>query len=346
MTVRAYQTGDEPQIQALYHKVFEKDRSRDEWAWKFRDPPNALNPFIFVYEDDGALLGHIALWVSDAYINGVTEPIALRVDTMVDPDARGRGIYRQLNDAMLTAATDQGIKLLYGFPAAQAKEQLLKTTNAVHAGDVARHRVILDPVALAACVFSFLKPLKTLGTWYKRWKRRHASGDVLPEGWTLREVTTCDEQFDELADACQQMKPVMLKRDAAYLQWRYLRHPEATYRLIALSKDGHLQGYVVLTTETVPFKKGQAVIGHVVDALAYDDASVWEYLAKGAVATLAAADVIQLWASPDATAAHAFARIGVKEHDRPMPLVVNDLGADTGHHLSDWWLTQGDVDSF
>ncbi|TRM10717.1 GNAT family N-acetyltransferase [Lentibacillus cibarius] len=347
MTVRTYQNGDEQQIQDLYEKVFRKKRSHKTWEWKFQAHPNTLNPFILVYEDKGTLLGHLALWVADAYINGVTEKIALRVDTMVDPDAQGQGIYRQLNDAMLTIANEQGVNLLYGFPAVRAKELLLRTTNAVHAGDVARHRMIVDPAALAASVFPKLQPARAVGKWLKNWKLRHAKRDFLPEGWEFREVTTCDEQFDELAVASQTLKPVILKRDAAYLEWRYLHHPEKTYRLFALTKQGQLQGYVVLKTETVPFKKGQAVIGNIVDFLAADDdASIWQLLTKGALANLTDADIIQLWTTPETTAAQMFARHGLKETDRPMPLVVHDLDANTGIHYSDWWLTQGDVDSF
>ncbi|RYG71927.1 GNAT family N-acetyltransferase [Lentibacillus lipolyticus] len=346
MTVRIYQTGDEQQIQELYEKVFHKKRAQAAWEWKFNKHPNERNPFILVYEDNGKLLGHIALWVADAYINGSTEKIALRVDTMVDPDARGRGIYRQLNDAMLTAAKEQGVHLLYGFPAERAKDLLLRTTNAVHAGNIARHRMMLDPAALAAAAFPLLSPAKPLGKLYKRWKLRHGQGDFLPEGWTFEEKSTCDAQFDELAEALKTMKPVMLKRDASYLEWRYIQHPEHHYRLFALSQHEQLQGYVVLKTETVPFKKGQAVMGTIVDYLAYDDPSVWDLLIKGALANLHDADVIQLWGLPDTTAASAFARMGLKEKDRPMPLVVHDLGARAGAHHSDWWITQGDVDSF
>src|SRR5690554_6031271 len=104
MGVRFYQPGDEEQINRLFTKVFQKERSLEEWKWKFVDKPGEMNPWILVFEENNQILGHISLWVNEAYINGQPQKIGVRIDTMVDPDARGKGIYRQLNNRMIDEA--------------------------------------------------------------------------------------------------------------------------------------------------------------------------------------------------------------------------------------------------
>ncbi|WP_085994109.1 GNAT family N-acetyltransferase [Oceanobacillus senegalensis] len=349
MTVRFYKNGDEEQIQALFKKVFHKERAIKDWKWKFIDHPLQTNPFILVFEEEGKILGHIALWVSEAFINGKVKEIALRVDTMVDPDARGKGIYNQLNRTMLEEAEKHNIDLLYGFPAPKAKELLLKSTGAIHVDNIARYVYIMDPTSLAAAILPVLSPLKGLGKIYKHLQMKKVKQLVLPTGWKWEKVDRFDESYTTLAGETKHVKPIMLKRDADYLNWRFMEHPYYNYSVFQLTQNEKSQGYVVIKKEEVDFKKGRITIGSIVDVLAYNDEETWKHLLYGAIQQLSDVDIIQTWMMSDTMSSEILEKIGFKLKDRPMPLVIHDIAndaeANAGHHTS-WWITQGDVDSF
>ncbi|MFC2947540.1 GNAT family N-acetyltransferase [Virgibacillus sediminis] len=347
MAVRYYKEEDQQQVEALYQKVFRKERSPEHWNWKFERRPSDLNPFILVFEEEGQILGHIALWVAEAYIKGNSSKIALRVDTMVDPKARGKGIYGQLNQTMLEEAGKHQIDLLYGFPAPKAKELLLRHTGGVHAGDISRYMMVMNPGPPAAGVLPLLKPLLAVaGNVYRHGKLKKLS--FLPAGWEFNEVNHFDQRCDALAEAAAGLKPVLLKRGSDYLNWRFLEHPDHPYTAYSLSQEGELKGYIILKKEQVAFKKGRVTVGHIVDGLTFGDQRNWEYLFTEAIRKLGDTDIIQTWMAPGGPAAGALEQIGFKEKDKPMPLVIHRLNEEYSEadKLENWWITQGDVDSF
>lgn len=347
MAIRFYQPGDEAQIQELYTKVFKKDRSKKHWEWKFLDNPAEMNPFILVFEEDGNILGHISLWVADAYVMGEEAKISLRVDTMVDPDARGKGIYRQLNEHMLSEAKKAGISYLYGFPAPKAKDLLIKYTTAIEVDNISRYMTILNPINIGIGMLGgVLSPLKPVGRLYQKWRLRRAMDVELPDGWKLEEAAEADARFDELSKATRTLKPVMLKRDAAYLNWRYKQHPDKDYTILALSKREDLKGFIVVKKEKTPLKKGEVTIGYIVDWLGIEEENIWELLMHGALRHLQDTDMIQSWFFPETIAANVMEQNGFREKDRPMPLVIHPLKETSLDKKRDWWITQGDVDSF
>ncbi|WP_277679955.1 GNAT family N-acetyltransferase [Gracilibacillus dipsosauri] len=343
MTIRMYTQGDEIQIQQLYTKVFHKERSNEMWKWKFLNHPTNVNPFILVFEEEGKILGHISLWVANAYINGEQSYIGLRIDTMVDPDARGKGIYRKLNESLLEEAKEHGIMFLYGFPAEKAKEILLATTNGIHVTDVTRYMMVVNPQPLGEAILPFLKLFRFMTGVMKR----KIKPVKLPHGFQIEKVTHCNKQFDQLASDLKSFRPIMLKRDAAYLNWRYFEHPEKEYEILVLKKDGALKGYIVVKKEEQTFRNKKINAGFIVDMLAYDEQELWNLLMKAVLYHLKDMDIIQAWSFPETPFASVLTLNSIKEKDRPMPFVVHNLTDDQiGANISDWWVTQGDVDSF
>ncbi|SDM54806.1 GNAT family N-acetyltransferase [Sediminibacillus halophilus] len=345
MAIRFFQPGDQVGIQQLYTKVFGKQRSSLVWEWKYVSHPNPVNPWILVFERNNRIAGHIALWVSEVFINGKTQLAGLRVDTMVDPDDRGEGIYQQLNEAMFTEARKSGIKLLYGFPAPKARELLLTRTQAKEAGRVSRFVYIQNPIALAAGMIRIASPAKPLSSLYKKVFNKQKKKSSTK--YQLESVTACDESFTNLTDRLSTIRPVVIRRSHGYLNWRYHQHPEYTYHMLALRQGADLAGYVVVKEEVKQLKHGSLAVGTIVDWLAIDDEKVWQELLQGALHQLRDCDVVQSWALPETPSANVLASNGFKVKDHPLALVVHPLeNATIGSRLEDWYLHQGDVDSF
>lgn len=338
MTVRPYQSGDEAQIQTLFQKTFHQERSLQAWDWKFKKNPKQDKPFILVFEEEGQILGHISLWLTDAYINGQVSKIGVRVDTMVDPDARGKGIYKKLNDALVKEAAADGIDYLYGFPAPKAKELFLRYTGASHLTDMPRWIYVQKPVSLLASKFAPLQILKPFDRLYS--KIRGTKTEM--SDYEVREVTHCDEAFDRLAEKTKHTADGLVVRDAAYLNYRYFQHPTNSYKMFGLYKSGELYGYAV-TNE----KKSSFTNGMLIDWLA-SEPSVWPLLLQQALNELQNADVVQSWALRHTIAAETLKTKGFVHKDSPMPLVGKDIGPKTSmmNEAHRWFITPGDVDSY
>ncbi|WP_252312074.1 GNAT family N-acetyltransferase [Sinobaca sp. H24] len=300
--------------------MFDKEHPDSYWEWKYSSPP--LKPLVLVWEENEQILGHIALWVMPAYIEGRSSKIGLRMDTMVDPEARGKGIYNYLNQDMLQRAEAENIAMLYGFPSPAANSRLLKYTNASHQVNISR-RVLYAPARL---------------------KRGRNKTDV----WklTFKPVADCGPEFNELASQNKDQWPVHVKKQADFLNWRYLQHPVNSYNMTACYMEGKLRGYVVTKKEKKKVKGLPIGIGSIVDISA-GTAEESEALAREAVHELKSCLVVQTWTLPHSALADSLQHLGFREKDQPLPFVTHNLSSSPSlDDPSNWFITQGDVDSF
>ncbi|MFZ0475150.1 MAG: GNAT family N-acetyltransferase [Halobacillus sp.] len=340
MNVRQYHPKDLNQVQSLFQKTFKQERSYELWDWKFKQNPKSDSPFILVWEENDTIQGHISLWVTEAYLSGEKSTIGLRVDTMVDPEARGKGIYKQLNEALLREASDAGIDYLYGFPAPKARELFIRYTDAVHLTDMPRWMYVQRPVSVLASKFAPLKLLKPLDLAYAKWKNPYK-----PTSSSLhwKNILECGPEFDDLARETRHIAPALVVRDAAYLNWRYLSHPENEYEIHAVYHEEVLQGYVVTKiTTSSGFKNGL-----IVDMLANEE-EIWEALLQKSFDVLKQTDVIQTWALAHTPLAAHLKNNGFTHKDSPMPLVGKEINESLRflNQSSKWYITPGDVDSY
>ncbi|WP_010676947.1 GNAT family N-acetyltransferase [Bacillus timonensis] len=127
--IRLYQKNDEVGINKLFKAVFNKERSIEEWKWKF-ETLGAENPIIVVFEENGEIIGHAACIIYE-------DKIAERVDIMVHPSHQGKGIYKQIVLRMVEELESRQIHNVYGFPAEVAKAAFIKYGKATDLGNIA-----------------------------------------------------------------------------------------------------------------------------------------------------------------------------------------------------------------
>ncbi|WP_246050156.1 GNAT family N-acetyltransferase [Aquibacillus sediminis] len=346
MTVRRYRAGDEQQIQALFEKVFKHKRSLSHWQWKFINTPTTTNPFILVFEEEGEILGHISLWVHDAFVDGKRTKLGLRVDTMVDPDAQGKGIYRKLNEHLFPEAKKDGISYVYGFPAAKAKQLFQRYTGAFHMTDMPRLVYVLRPLTLLSTKFSIMKVFSGFDRLVAairlgKFTKQSRNGEV-------REVEKFDQTFDQLAERLRNRYPVQLVRDAAYLNWRYREHPDYQYHVLGYYEKQELLGYLVYKIERNE-QKG-FTNGLIMDLVVDENKQevIQKELLAIAMKKMSKVDMVQAWSLPSMELYDLLKKHGFIHKDSPVPLVGKEV-TGTKTYASDytnWFITTGDVDSF
>jgi hypothetical protein len=72
----------------------------------------------------------------------------------------------------------------------------------------------------------------------------------LPQAWSIAWLSCFDERFDEMWARLTDAPAIIERRDARFLDWRFLRQPNAQYRIFAmLDQDRRLAAYAVCQRE-------------------------------------------------------------------------------------------------
>lgn len=341
--IRSYKQNDEQQINALFYEVFRKQRSLVHWAWKYKENP--LNKSIItVADENNEIAGHVALvpaktkWYDREVIFGA------RNDTMVSPRHQGKGLYKKLNQEMIDTAQSEGIDYLYGYPAEKAKELFIRYTGAKEIASIPRLIRVNRLSTLVVNKLPFLKAAKPAIRVADRFLKPKKANSK----YSFKFVSECGREFDSLWESSKGVAPILLKRDAQFLNWRFHRHPDREYKMLAMYENDILCGYSVLSLEEKSFGGGNVLNGTIVDLLAIEKEEVWEQLVAGTLQELEEADVIQTWALAQSPYYKELKKFRFVHKDNPMPLVGKpvDPSLKEDDSIENWYITPADVDSF
>jgi GNAT acetyltransferase-like protein len=222
---RAYQPGDETAILDLFGRCFHAPRSLEHFRWKYLENPYGNAHISVTFDGDGRLVGHYAGYLVP-FVDGSRDLLAHQIgDTMTDPEVRhiGRGPTGILGRTALhfyTTFCDNKIAFNYGFNVSNIQRFSLRFLRADRAEAVAfwRHEGRVPKIGRVG-----------------RWLR----------GYRLELVREAGEEFDRFFADVRPFYPFLVRRDAAYLRWRYLQCPDAGAFIVAIRKWGRLAGWSV-----------------------------------------------------------------------------------------------------
>jgi GNAT superfamily N-acetyltransferase len=236
---------DEGEIEALYRSVFGSalaEGSRRRWHWQYEESPEAAGeePAIWVArEADGRVLGQYASMPVRLWWGGSEVSSSWGMDVFVRPEARGRGV-----GARLFSAWADSVDVALGLGLTPSSYGLFLKLGYADVGPVPFFQKAIDPVALA----------------------RRRLGPVLGPiaGWTLRAALSLlvrgpqragavlvqrtdgfGPDYDGLWQRARDSYAMCVRRDAAYLNWKYLRCPHRRYDLWEARRAGELSGFAV-----------------------------------------------------------------------------------------------------
>jgi GNAT superfamily N-acetyltransferase len=239
-----HRAADQEDIFRFYAETFGQDLtegSRRRWQWQYGENPSreAEGPAIWVAREGGDVLGQYAsmpvrLWWGDREVRS-----SWGMDVFLRPQARGKGV-----GARLFTAWSDHVEVALGLGLTPSSYGLFKKLRYHDVGPVPFFQKVMDARAVAS---RRLGPL--LGA---------VAGPALSVGWSLRhpertrpssvEVSTLDSfgpEFDALWEGARASYAMCVRRDAAYLTWKYARCPHRAYTLHAARRDGRVAGYAV-----------------------------------------------------------------------------------------------------
>lgn len=236
---RPFRDGDEEAILELFAKSFpHAPRTREHFDWKFRRDPFGNERISLTFDDNGHLVGHYAAYVVPFRDSG-RDLVANQIgDTMTDVGVRhvGRGPTSILGRTALhfyETFCEGKVAFNYGFNVANIQRFSLKFLRSDR----------VEPVPYRVCALP--RPISRFARW--------------PRGYQLEQVTSIGGEFDEFFARVAHSYWFLVRRDAAYLRWRYLERPDVGYVLIAIRKWRRLAGWIVFRLRDDKFSLGDAL---------------------------------------------------------------------------------------
>jgi GNAT superfamily N-acetyltransferase len=240
--IARYHPEDRRQVEALYKRVFGPDASdanRLRWDWQYRLNPNVPGdgPLIWIARESGTIVGQYATMPVRLTVRGHEIDAAWGMDVMVAPERQRQG----LGDALFRT-WDRNVGASLGLGLSDSSYRLFKKLNWPDVGPV-------------PCL---VKPLSRRALRRPTWPvpvNRFVSYITLP--WIrlvarprplhgeVQSIRQFDERFTRLWERLAPVFDLSVRRDAAYLNWKYVQAPHVRYSIAALMRDGEPAGYVV-----------------------------------------------------------------------------------------------------
>ncbi len=219
--VREYTESDQTAYLALHNRAFGSRWSLDHWRWRFLDNPLGITDLMGAFRDDGTCVASYGGVTFACGIDGEEGRAMNHADVCTDPELReGLGGSRRLIDITCQFFERSGrlVDLVWGFP----EPGLLRTANRF-----AGVQIIRDVVWLV---------------------RDRADAIEAPSAIEVRPLARLDARVDALWAACAEKQRTALRRDAEYLNWRFVDHPTVDYEVLGAfdRKTGELRGLTVI----------------------------------------------------------------------------------------------------
>ena len=230
ISTRSFQAGDEKDILELFARSFHVPRTLEEWRWRYERAPAGDHRISLSFDGMRRLVAHYAGYPVDFWNRGEPGWRAHQIgDTMTAVEARhlGRGsssVLGRTAEHFYETFCRGRIAFNYGFNTANIQRFSMRFLDSTRVEDVPHRMLDLERTPVAP---------------QSRLLRR-------ARGYSLELVSDLhDAEWDELFHRAAAGFGFLLRRDAAYLRWRYLMPVWMNYILVAVRRRGRLVGWSV-----------------------------------------------------------------------------------------------------
>jgi GNAT superfamily N-acetyltransferase len=229
----------------LYEQVFgaeATERSRRRWSWQYEKNPllAGSGPVIWMAREEGRLLGQMAAMRVRLWFGGREVQASWGNDYFVRVDAQGRGLGALLSNAW---SDHEDVALALGLT--PSSYPLFKKLGFVDVGPVPLYQKVMDASAVAR---RRLGPLlgAAAGPGLRAALRLRFGRPPRPAAdVAVRPAAGFSDEYDALWERARASYAMCVRRDAAYLRWKYLECPHRRYDLLEARRGGELVGYAV-----------------------------------------------------------------------------------------------------
>jgi GNAT superfamily N-acetyltransferase len=326
-----------------------------EWQCQ-RGPAGAAVGALAREAQTAHLIGQAVAIPTKIRLSGRVFMAGLSLEPVSDPAYQDRGLVADLLRGVCDLSAGEGMALTYGLPGQDSYRTYMGEAGFKGIGSVPLLVRPLDPERLAMKTTGSRVLARTASVARRIWRTPAPVPwqEALP-GLEIEEVDSFGGSFAIFWERVQHRFPVMVVRDPAYLNWRFVDVPVREYARYAARSEGIVRGFVVLRTASLgrfsaglivdlivePSAEGRAA-GRLLIDRAYSHFKEQD-LDLVAALSLRHTDEFRLlrsrgfWASPRFLEPRPF-RLVVRCHDEePSPRRMAYL-------LKNWFVTMGDFD--
>jgi len=350
--VRLCGPGDRALQADLFNRCFKKRVAPADLVWRYDDNPHGVSATFVTKVADGSGVSGYACSPRLVLAAGDTSsaaPVGETGDVMTDPAWRKRGLFSALDAACMEETKRLGWPCVFGLPNRRSAHIFLKL-GWDEVGTVRPWTFVLRADARARAIRLREGRLAAFLTarGARRGRRARQALEAPAASHRTEAIDRFPEEVDALAADVARGFAWMVRRDAAYLTWRFLKSPSGLHRALAVrDAAGGLAGYAVVQLP----REGEAQ-GYLVDVLARDDAALAAAI-EGGLACLeqAGASVVQATAIDGSWWQQQLERAGFLAPKAENHLIVILYAHDAEHPVSRagrdasaWYFTDGDRD--
>jgi predicted N-acetyltransferase YhbS len=249
--VSTYQEQDKPDMLAIIREEYgEVDRTQEAYFdWLRSKSPLDLPSRVAREKATGRAISSGSSVTAQAVWRGQELPMMMGFDIVVAKAYRRQGIHTALSAQRRNDVKNSPYRFVTVFPNQNSMPALLKSPM--------HHLVSRVPLLIRPLNIGVLSEVHVDSSWL-RWginlgwgiagrtlwrEARRPGGD---DGIEVVEDLDLDESYDRFWDKIKNKYEVMLVRNRAYLQWRFLDIPTREYHVLSARQGGEMLGYVVL----------------------------------------------------------------------------------------------------
>ena len=272
-----------PDQARLFSRCFAKPTGVEALRWRYdANPHGEAVSLVLRDEADHAVCSYAYVpRLAVARVDGQAAEglIGQQGDVMTDPEWQRQGLARRLVKHCARETAAAGFLMDWGFPNRQSAPVFLKFDwRSVGAIRPKRHLLRADARARARRLADGRLAAWLVGRDRRRCARARAALGGLPAGYELRPVerwAPFGDRVTELSRAVEARFPFMLRRDAAWMDWRFVDTPSGAHRGHGLfGPDGELAGWVVIQMPPGAGARGfpgASGVGYLVELLCPDE---------------------------------------------------------------------------
>lgn len=224
MEIKNYKKGDEKHILKLFKLVFGTPMSPYYWKWRFENNPAGKHKIKLMWEAN-QLVGHYAVSPVKLTIEGDDYFSALSMTTMTHPEFGGKGIFGLLANALYEELeNDFQAKAIWGFPNTNSHYGFIKKLGWRDLSMISHLSIPIEKI-----------------------------NPILND--KIRQFDNFTIDHENIIVNITSEFPVAVKRDADYMNWRYIDNPTSKYDRFEWVDNG-LQGFVLVKKYPSAIKSG------------------------------------------------------------------------------------------
>lgn len=316
LKVKNFKNGNMEEILLLFKDVYGRELSKKYWIWRYHENLIQKKYIKLMWDEDKDILaGHYALFPVDLKIGSDIKKTGFSMTTMTSSQYGKLGVFSNLANSLYNDVYNE-LEIIWGFPNHNSKHGFVKHLGWQLLADIPMYELCVN-ILKEAKVNSYISHISSFSFDY-------------------------DGFFEEVSQSCN----IIIKKDAKYLNWRYVYNSENKYYIIEYRKQDQLMGFCVYKL----YCNNNLLNGYIVDILSLVE-GVFTSLIMASVQQLKTmcAQNVYIWMN-DAFYLNALLNLGFQKTDRITHFgcrlnTENEFKTNI-YNYNNWHLMMGDSDVF